>query len=230
MSLATNLAVADALLAAGTGLFRVMPDPNGGAEQRLRHTARALGLDWPQTMTLRDFERTLHNGSPKPAAMAMAIRRAGHGASYVPFTAGERPWHAAMAATYVHATAPLRRLGDRYVVMAALAVANGQPVADEVQAAFPKLPPVMERADHTASQIERAVIELAEAVLLSGQVQRTFPAVVTDVDERGARIQLCDLPVVSRIDAHGVAPGDDVRVRIENVDIGRRTATLKRVA
>ncbi|HEY7626319.1 MAG TPA: RNB domain-containing ribonuclease [Ilumatobacteraceae bacterium] len=230
MSLATNLAVADALLAAGTGLFRVMPDPNGGAEQRLRHTARALGLDWPPTMTLRDFERTLHNGSPKPAAMAMAIRRAGHGASYVPFTAGERPWHAAMAATYVHATAPLRRLGDRYVVMAALAVANGQPVADEVQAAFPKLSPVMERADHTASQIERAVIELAEAVLLSGQVQRTFPAVVTDVDERGARIQLCDLPVVSRIDAHGVAPGDDVRVRIENVDIGRRTATLKRVA
>ena len=47
MSLATNLAVADALLAAGTGLFRVMPEPDARAEQRLRHTARAFGLAWP---------------------------------------------------------------------------------------------------------------------------------------------------------------------------------------
>ncbi|HSB87562.1 MAG TPA: RNB domain-containing ribonuclease [Ilumatobacteraceae bacterium] len=230
MSLATNLAIADALFAAGTGLFRVMPDPDGRAEQRLRHTARALGLDWPASMPLRDFERSLHNGSPKPAAMAMAIRRAGGGASYVPFAAGERPWHSAMAATYVHATAPLRRLADRYVVMAALAVANGQPVADDVRGAFPKLPPVMDRADHTAAQIEHAVIELAESVLLSGQVQRTFPAVVTDVDQRGARIQLCDLPVVSRITAQGLEPGDDVRVRIASVDVPARTATLERVA
>ena len=42
MSLATNLAVADALFAAGTGLFRVLPGPDNRAELRLRHTARAL--------------------------------------------------------------------------------------------------------------------------------------------------------------------------------------------
>ena len=70
----------------------------------------------------------------------MAIRRAGGGASYVPFAPVIAPWHSAMAATYAHATAPLRRLADRYVVMAALAVANGQPVPDPVQAAFPRLP------------------------------------------------------------------------------------------
>ena len=37
-----------------------------------------------------------------------------------------------MAATYAHATAPLRRLADRYVVEAALAVANGDAVPDDV--------------------------------------------------------------------------------------------------
>ena len=58
----------------------------------------------------------------------LAIRRAGDGASYVPFRDGAVPWHAAMAATYAHATAPLRRLADRYVVRAALAIANGQRV------------------------------------------------------------------------------------------------------
>ena len=101
-----------------TGLFRVMPEPDARAEQRLRHTARALGIEWPAETSLRDFERTLNGKDPKPAALLMAIRRAGGGASYVPFAAGERPWHSAMAATYVHATAPLRRLADRYVVMA----------------------------------------------------------------------------------------------------------------
>lgn len=230
MSLATNLAVAEALFNARTGLFRVLPEPNGRAEQMLRHTARALGLNWPAALSLGEFERTLDGPAAKPAAMAMAIRRAGGGASYVPYSAGQRPWHSAMAATYVHATAPLRRLADRYVMMAALAVANGQPVADDVQAAFSNLPAVMDRAGDTASQIERAVIELAEAVLLSGQVQRTFAAVVTDVDQRGARIQLCDLPVVSRINARGVEPGDDVRVRIASVDVAARTARLERVA
>ena len=230
MSLATNLAVADAMLAAGTGLFRIMPEPDGRAEQRLRHTARALGIAWPAEISLRDLHRTLDAGSPKGAALLLAIRRAGGGASYVPYIAGQRPWHAAMAATYVHATAPLRRLADRYVVMAALAVANGRPVPDHVQAAFPGLPAVMERADDKASQIERAVIDLAETALLSGQVQKTFAAVVTDVDERGARIQLCDLPVVSRVDAHRVEPGDDVRVRVVSTDIPNRTAKLERVA
>jgi exoribonuclease R len=230
MSLATNLAVADALYAAGTGLFRIMPEPDERAQQRLRHTARALGTPWPSATSLRDFQRSLDGRSAKPAAMLMAIRRAGGGASYVPFDAAQRPWHSAMAATYAHATAPLRRLADRYVVMAALAVANGDPVPDAVQAAFPNLPEVMRRADEKAGQIERAVVDLAETALLSGLVQRTFPAVVTDVDARGARIQFDDLPVVSRIDAHNVEPGDDVRVKVVSADILTRTVKLERVA
>ena len=230
MSLATNLAVADALFAAGTGLFRVMPEPDERAVQRLRHTARALGIEWSATTDLPQFERSLDGNEPKPAALVMAIRRAGGGASYVPFTAGQRPWHSAMAATYAHATAPLRRLADRYVVMAAFDVANGRPLPDQVSSAFARLPAVMEHADDMASQIERSVIDLAEVALLSAQTQRTFSAVVTDVDDRGARIQFCDLPVVSRVNTHGVQPGDDLRVRVVSTDIAGRAVTLERVA
>jgi exoribonuclease R len=230
MSLATNLAVADALHSAGTGLFRVMPEPDERAVHRLRHTARAFGIEWPADVDLGDFERSLNGKDPKPAALLMAIRRAGGHASYVPYSSKERPWHSAVAATYAHATAPLRRLADRYVVMAALAVANGKSVPDHITAAFQKLTDVMRRAEDTAGQIERAVIELAEVALLGAQTQHTFSAVVTDVDDRGARIQLCDLPVVSRIDAHNVQPGDDVRVRIVSTDIPNRTVKLQRVA
>ena len=92
----------------------------------------------------------------------MAVRRAGMGASYQPFRADVIPWHAAMAATYAHATAPLRRLADRYVVRAALAIANGQAVPETVRDAFEKLPAVMAKAEARDGQIERAVIDLAE--------------------------------------------------------------------
>ncbi|MBN8815882.1 MAG: RNB domain-containing ribonuclease [Sphingomonas sp.] len=218
LSLATNMAIADALQAHHTGLFRVMAEPDAGAIRRLRHTAAAFGLTWPGNVDLEPFERTLDPADPKQAAFMLAIRRAGRGASYVPYQEGVTPWHAAMAATYAHATAPLRRLADRYVVMATLAIANGQPVTALLTDAFAKLPQVMARADALSGRVERAVVDLAETVLLRADVGKIFPAVITDLDERGARMQLTDLPVVARVDAKNVTPGDTMRVRLTSVD------------
>ena len=227
LSLATNLAVAAALQAHGTGLFRVMPPPDVGAVARLRHTAAALGLVWPVDKPLTAFERMLETANPRQAAFALAVRRAGQGASYVPYRAGVVPWHAAMAATYCHATAPLRRLADRYVVQAALAVANGRPVPDAVQAAFEKLPAVMARADAIAGRLNRATIDLAEAVMLAGQVGQTFAAVVIDTDDHGARIQLRDSAVVAHLALKGAAPGDAVTVRLVAADPVKRQVTFE---
>lgn len=230
MSLAANLAVADALFARKTGLFRVMPDPDARAVQRLRMTAKALALDWPAAVLLADYERTLDPANPAHAALMLAIRRAGQGASYVPFAEGQVPWHSAMAATYAHATAPLRRLADRYVIGAVLAVANGRPVPEAVAAAFTELPKVMARAAARGAQIERAVIDLAEAVMLKGREGEAFEAVVTDEDERGVRIQLCGLPVVARVVAHKVEPGDRLRVTLVGADPAKRTLSFQRQA
>jgi exoribonuclease R len=229
LSLATNLAVAKLLHDAGTGLFRVMALPDARAVFRLRGTARAFELNWPEAMPLAQFEKTLDPTDPRQAAFMLAVRRAGQGASYVPFKPGELPWHAAMAATYAHATAPLRRLADRYVVRAALAVANGRPVPAVVTEAFQNLPPVMARAEARDGQVDRAVIDLAEAALLSGQEGGNFAAVVTDLGESGARIQLCDLPVVARVPAHGVLPGAKIRVELTAADPVRRSLTFERV-
>lgn len=230
LSLATNLAVADALHAAGTGLFRVMAGPDERAVARLRHTAAAFGLNWPREASLEQFERTLDSRDPRAQAFMLAIRKAGNGASYVPFQPGVKPWHAAMAATYCHMTAPLRRLADRYVIRAAFAVANGQPVPAVVDEAFTRLPAVMARAEARSGQIERAVIDLAETATLSGREEETFAAVVTDLGQNGARIQLCDLPVVARVSAHAVLPGASVRVRLDGADPDRRELRFTRVA
>ncbi|HET8611355.1 MAG TPA: RNB domain-containing ribonuclease, partial [Sphingomonas sp.] len=229
LSLAANMAVADALCAHHTGLFRVMAPPDAHAVERLRQTARAFGLQWPAAATLQQFERRLNPAEPRQAAFMLAVRRSGNGASYEPFREGVIPWHAAMAATYAHATAPLRRLADRYVVRAALAIANGESVPEAVTQAFEKLPSVMARADSLAGRIERAVIDLGEAVMLRGRVGQVFAAVVTDVDDRGARIQLRDLPVVARVPTDHVGPGRELRVRLTAADPEHRSITFERV-
>jgi exoribonuclease R len=229
MSLATNLAVATALHAAGTGLFRVMPEPDERALRRLRTTAKALGLTWASGLPLGQFQRSLARHDARASAFLLAVRRASGQASYAAHRDGVTPWHAAVAATYTHATAPLRRLADRYVIEAALAVANGRPVPDHVQAAFARLPEVMERSENRADRVANAVIALAEAVWLSDRVGDAFDAVVVDEDDRGAVIQLAEPAVLARVEAHRVDPGDQMRVRLAAVDVDSRRIEFERV-
>jgi len=230
MSLACNLAVAQAMLHASTGLFRVMPEPDERAVKRLRHTARGLGMKWGPGQSLAEFSRTLDGNDPKHASFMLAARRAGGGADYQQFIPGVTPWHSAMAATYAHATAPLRRLADRYVVQVVLAVANGNAVPDDVAEALPRLPEPMDRADSTGNRIDRAVLDLAEAIILRGHEGESFDAVVVDDDDDGTRIQLLDVAVVAKVKAHGVEPGDNLRVKLVATDVDKRTVQFERVS
>lgn len=228
LSLACNLAVAQLMLDHGTGLFRVMAEPDERAEGRLRQTAKAFGLVWPPAAPLAQFGKRLDPADPRHAAFMLAVRRAGQGASYAAFDPASPPWHAAMAAPYAHATAPLRRLADRYVIEAALALANGRPVPEAVQESFARLPAAMARAQARTGQLERAVLDLAETAILANRVGEHFVAVVTDLGEAGARIQLCDLPVVARTIARDVVPGERIRVRLEAADPATRKLAFAR--
>ncbi len=230
LSLATNLAVAQALYASGTGLFRVMADVDDRRIRRLRHTARAFGLDWPDSVPLATFERALPRTDPRTSAFLLAVRRAAGGASYAPFDPDRRPWHSAVAATYAQATAPLRRLQDRYVIEATLAVANGRPVPDEIEAAFQRLPRAMSQGDQRASRAEREALDLAEAVVLSGREGEIFEAVVVDESDHGVEVQIREPAVLVRLTARRVDPGDDIRVRLISADPERRTVEFERVS
>lgn len=230
LSLATNMAVADAMHQVGTGLFRVMPDPDERAEGRLRHTAHAFGMDWPKHQPLEMYSRTLDPNDPRHAAFMLAVRRAGGGATYVTHTDGVVPWHSAVAASYAHTTAPLRRLADRYVVETVLAVANGREVPEQVAAALPNLPAAMARGASKSAQIERAVIDLAEAVMLEGHEGHTYAAVVVEDDGEVSKIQLTDVAVVAKVKAKGLHPGDECRVKLVRADPTRREVQFERVA
>lgn len=230
MSLATNMAVGAALYEAGTGLFRVMPDVDERRYRRLRHSARAFGLDWPSGMSLDAFQRSLPRDDPRTSAFLIAVRRAAGGASYAPFDPDERPWHSAVAATYAQATAPLRRLQDRYVIEAALAIAAGRAVPDQIQSAFDTLPEAMAAADNRANRAERQAVELAEAICLVGREGEIFEAVVIDEGEWGVEIQLREPAVLTRLSARKVDPGDELTVRLVSVDVETFRADFERVS
>lgn len=222
LSLAANMAIGDALFAHRTGLFRVMPDPDKRARRRILESARALGVDWPKDEALRDLQRRLDPNDKAQAALMLAIRRSGAHAAYAPFREGETPWHWAMAATYVHATAPLRRLADRYVTECALAVANGQAIPAWVEEAFQQLPQVMARADAKAAQVGAAAVELAESVELQSRVGEIFSGQITDVGGRGARVQLCGEAIITRVALDAPAIGDRVTLKLIASDPAQR--------
>ena len=229
LSLATNLVVARAQIAAGVGLLRVMPPTDPAREAGLRRAAAALGLPVSDHEPLGAILRGLDSRDPHHVAFMVSARRALGRARYaaLPVTDGVIE-HAAIAAPYAHATAPLRRLGDRYVLEAALALAAGEQVADTITAAFPRLPTVLARAESLAGRLDTACIDLVEAYTLRDMVGQRMRAVVTLVDERGAMLQVEEPPVRARAAVSAsVQPGDVLEVVLREADPVRRIVRLE---
>ena len=70
--------------------------------------------------------------------------------------------------------------------------------------------------------MERAVIDLVEAVLLAGREGERFDAVV--IDE--GLVQLREPAVRARLSDRTPAPGSEVAVRLERADPATRTVTF----
>ena len=138
--------------------------------------------------------------------------RIGSGAGYTAFD-GELPeltTHWAVAAPYAHATAPLRRLQDRYV--------SGCCLGEPDRAALPELPATMANAGRRAGAVDRAVVDLVEAVLLSGREGERFEGVVID----DGIVQLRDPAVRAKVSGTP-DPGSAVSVRLVRADAAART-------
>jgi exoribonuclease R len=220
VSLLTGMAAAQLMLKAGVGILRTQPPPDERSLNFLRRQAQALRVPWPATMSYPEFVRTLNPSLPAHAALMQEATGVGRGAGYTAFD-GEppaEPEHFAIATAYAHATAPLRRLQDRYVSECCLAACAGTPPPDWVRAGLAALPDAMAEGDHRARAVERGIVDLVEAVLLQDRVGETFDAVV--VDE--ALVQLRDPAVRGRIDKDAAEPGSEVTVRLDRADPAAR--------
>jgi len=228
ISLLTGMAAAQLMLGAGVGILRTQPPPEERSLKRLRRQALALRVAWPEATTYQDFIRSLDSTLPPHAAVLHEATGVGRGAGYTVFD-GEPPAdsrHFAIAADYAHATAPLRRLQDRYVSECCLAACNGGPVPEWVRAGLPALPEVMSAATRRANAVERGIVDLVESVLLADREGERFDAVV--IDE--GLVQLRDPAVRGKLEAGCPEPGNEVAVRLDRADPATRTVAFSLAA
>ena len=184
ISLMTGMGAAELMLNARIGVLRTLPQADRGALARLRRTAKALEIPWPEDVTHAELIRCWTRGS----------RCTRHSCPSRPSSCGDRDTsrskarspeaaHAGVASTYAHTTAPLRRLVDRYVGEICLAVSEGADVPEWARSALPALPETMDVSNARAQQYESGIVSTVEAAVLEPSVGETFQAVVVDVDE-----------------------------------------------
>ena len=232
ISLMTGQAAAELMLSARVGVLRTLPVADPRAVERLRRIAKALDVDWTPAQSYADLIRTLDPTVPAQAAFLVESTVLLRGSGYAAFD-GEIPHvadHAGIGAPYAHATAPLRRLVDRYVGEVCLAVSAGEEVPEWARAALPELPETMERSNRRAQQYEAGIISTVEAAVLEHRVGATFEAVVVEVDEHDGdgTVQLLDLAVTAR--CLGELPlGERVEVRLVLADVAKRQVRFELV-
>ena len=146
----------------------------------------------------------------------------------------------AVAAEYAHVTAPMRRLVDRYANEVCIALCSQEPVPDWVRSALPGLPDTMRTADRNAHQYERAIIDLAESVILAPRIGEIFAGAVIEISHGGGArgkatqgsaysgiVMLRDPPVEAKVSSSDELPlGGDVSVKLLQADPARRVVNF----
>lgn len=227
ISLLTGMCAARLMLDGRIGVLRTLPPADPRDIDRLRRSAHALGVAWPQGASHADVVRGLDAAVPAQAALLAEATTLLRGAAYVAFDGQvpAQPLHSAIAAPYAHATAPLRRLVDRFVGETCVALAAGSDVPAPIRAALPLLPELMAGGDRRASAYERGCVDLVEAALLASRIGEEFDAVVVDVKDDGSSgvVQLREPPVRGRVEGVALPLGTHVRVRLTEASPVDRT-------
>jgi exoribonuclease R len=234
ISLLAGIAAADLMLYGRVGILRVLPEPEAVTVNRLRRAARALKVRWPDGEPYAALIRRMEPTRPRHAAFLTEATSLLRGAGYEVFDGQipQRPTHAALATEYAHVTAPLRRLADRFATEICISLCEGADVPDWVCEALPALPRLMETGDRRVKAVERACVDLAEAVLLRDRIGEVFEGVVLDLNERvdwdrngkpdAGVVMLREPAVIGRLDGHDLPQGAELRVRLVAADPAAR--------
>jgi exoribonuclease R len=224
VSLMTGMEAARIMLEGKVGVLRTMPAPDPETLADFRRQVASLGCPWPEHQNYGEYLRALDLSDPRSLAAIHAATSLFRGAGYTVFDGAhpDETIQAAVAAPYAHATAPLRRLVDRFVLVACEAILAGRDVPKWVREALPELPKIMARTSSLASQLERASVDAIEAALLSARVGDEFEATVVSQRVDGGVIQIAEPVITARITGK-VSAGDTVRVRLVAAEIATGT-------
>lgn len=233
LSLLTGIAAASIMRAGRVGIQRTLPPADQHTIDRLRATARGLGIEWQSDTSFPEVVRTLDPDTPAHAAFLDETTVAFRGAGYRAYD-GSRPadvTHGGIAADYAHVTAPLRRLVDRHGLEVCHALSNDREVPDWVTDQLHDLPEIMESTTTRADRYEREAVDVVEAALLAGQTGEVFAATVIDLARDGstARVVLPEPAVRSSVDGGDLELAQQIEVRVRSTDVSEGKIDLERV-
>lgn len=226
LSLMTGMAAASLMLDARIGILRTMPQPDEKAFEAFRLQTQALGRPWT-TGRYGDYLRGLDRADPLTLPVLEAAASLFRGAGYVTFD-GAVPTatdQAAIAAPYAHATAPLRRLVDRWSLAICLAVSEDRDVPTWIRESLADIPGLMQDSGQRASKLDSQTINCVEAALLTPLIGTSIAATIVEVrGENRATVQIADPAVTASAPVPPDATaGSVVRLRVVDTDIAAGT-------
>jgi exoribonuclease R len=230
ISLLAGMEAAKIMIDARVGILRVVPAPEPWQIDRLRRSARGLGVTWAHDAKWADVVRGLDRADPDCAAFLTQAAHLLRGAGYAEVDAGAPvPVHSGVAAPYAHVTAPLRRLADRYANEIVVAHCAGSAPPDWAVAPLDELVTTMQAATHREHAVDRAVVDAVECAVLAPHVGEQFDGFVVDRNKQGVVVQLRQPAIVASIPAQ-LKLGDPVKVTLVAVDPLTRHIELRAVA
>ena len=190
----------------------------------------ALGVAVAARDVLSGLRPQPRSGAARRTPRSCTRRRASAAAPATPRSTASRraePSTSRSPAPYAHATAPLRRLQDRYVSECCLAASRGHPDPRTGSApGSPRCPTAMAAAGRRAATVERGVVDLVEAV---AALRPRGRALRRRSSSTRSSCSCAEPAVRGKLDGDAPAPGNEVTVRLERADLATRSVRFTSV-
>lgn len=207
ISLLAGMVAGQMMAEAGVGVLRTLRPAGDEALAEFRVAARALGYELPDEAGIAQVSEFLA-GVDADSARGMAVMKDAsrllRGSGYERVETlddgsapdpSDVPVHSGVGGPYAHVTAPLRRLIDRFGLEYCLAIAaqrRGETeqveVPEWVTAGVDEAISVMASSGQLASRVDRACLDLTEAVVLEPWLGLAFDAAV--LHDRGEEVEV----------------------------------------
>lgn len=207
ISLLAGMVAGQMMAEAGVGVLRTLRPAGDEALAEFRVAARALGYELPDDAGIAQVSEFLA-GVDADSARGMAVMKDAsrllRGSGYERVETlddgsapdpSDVPVHSGVGGPYAHVTAPLRRLIDRFGLEYCLAIAahrRGETekveVPEWVTSGVDEAISVMASSGQLASRVDRACLDLTEAVVLEPWLGHAFDAAV--LHDRGEEVEV----------------------------------------
>lgn len=188
ISLLTGKAAGQMMAKAGKGILRTLKPAEQEDIDNFTQLVRALGyeVDSFTAENVGAFIASVEAVDPKGQAVMREAQKLLRGSGYESLSAPatEDQVHAGVGGHYSHVTAPLRRLVDRYATEYCLHLANGSDLPAWVTEQTDEVIEAMKRTGSIAGNVDRAALDLTEAVVLEPWIGTNYEAYVLETNQK----------------------------------------------